>query len=140
MIFLLVVFVLGQFFLNQLLQGKDSKLKSLEASINQLTAQLDAEQATNSELRLSVAQLSADLKGAQADRDDAASQLAETSAERDQFRDQLFLLQDEKAQLTQTLNELRVEADKSQELQADLERTTDLRAKLERSCGWPSRT
>jgi chemotaxis protein MotB len=131
MIFLLVVFVLGQFFLNQLLQGKDSKLKSLEASINQLTAQLDTEQATNSELRLSVAQLSADLKGAQADRDDAVSQLAETSAERDQFRDQLFLLQDEKAQLTQTLNDLRGEADKSKALQAELERTTDLRAKLE---------
>src|SRR4029453_19144140 len=76
------------------------------------------------------AQLSADLKGAQADRDDAMSQLAETSAERDQFRDQLFALQDQKAQLTQTLNELRVEADKSQKLQADLERSTDLRSKL----------
>ncbi len=36
--FLLVVFVLSQFFLNQMLQGKDTKLKSLEASINQLTA------------------------------------------------------------------------------------------------------
>ncbi len=130
-IFLLVVFVLAQFFLNQMLQGKDTKLKRLEASINQLTAQLDAEQATTSELRLSVAQLSADLKGAQADRDDAASQLAETSAERDQFRDQLFLLQDEKAQLTQTLTELRGEADKNKTLQAELERTTDLRAKLE---------
>jgi chemotaxis protein MotB len=130
MIFLLVVFVLGQFFLNQLLQGKDSKLKSLEASINQLTAQLDTEQATNSELRLSVAKLSADLRGAQADREDAMSQLAETSAERDQFRDQLFALQDEKAQLTQTLNELRVKADKSEKLQAELERSTDLRSKL----------
>src|SRR6187397_1535307 len=73
--FLLVVFVLSQFFLNQMLQGKDTKLKRLEASINQLTSQLDAEQSTNSELRLSVAQLSADLQGAQADRDDTASQL-----------------------------------------------------------------
>jgi chemotaxis protein MotB len=128
--FLLVVFVLSQFFLNQLLQGKDTKLKTLESSISQLTAQLDTEHATNSQLRLSVAKLSADLQGAQADRDDATSRLAETSAERDQFRDQLALLQDQKAQLTQTLNELRVEADKSQKLQADLERSTDLRSKL----------
>jgi chemotaxis protein MotB len=128
--FLLVVFVLSQFFLNQLLQGKDTKLKSLESSISQLTAQLDTEHATNSQLRLSVAKLSADLQGAQADRDDAMSRLAQTSAERDQFRDQLAVLQDQKAQLTQTLNELRVEADKSQKLQADLERSTDLRSKL----------
>jgi chemotaxis protein MotB len=128
--FLLVVFVLSQFFLNQLLQGKDTKLKSLESSISQLTAQLDTEHATNSQLRLSVAKLSADLQGAQADRDDAMGRLAQTSAERDQFRDQLAVLQDQKAQLTQTLNELRVEADKSQKLQADLERSTDLRSKL----------
>src|SRR6187200_2033059 len=87
--FLLVVFVLSQFFLNQLLQGKDTKLKSLESSISQLTAQLDTEHASNSQLRLSVAKLSADLQGAQADRDDAMSRLAQTSAERDQFRDQL---------------------------------------------------
>jgi chemotaxis protein MotB len=128
--FLLVVFVLGQFFLNQLLQGKDTKLKSLESSISQLTAQLDTEHATSSQLRLSVAKLSADLQGAQADREDAMSRLAEASSERDQFRDQLAALQDQKAQLTQTLNELRVEADKSQKLQADLERSTDLRSKL----------
>lgn len=128
--FLLVVFVLSQFFLNQLLQGKDTKLKSLESSISQLTAQLDTEHATNSQLRLSVAKLSADLQGAQADRDDAMGRLGQTSAERDQFRDQLAVLQDQKAQLTQTLNELRVEADKSQKLQADLERSTDLRSKL----------
>ena len=129
-IFLLVVFVLTQFLLNRMLQGKDTKLKRLEASINQLTSQLDAEQSTNSELRLSVAQLSADLQGAQPDRDDTASQLAEAAAQRDQFRDQVFLLQDEKTKLNQTLNDLRTEADKSQKLQAELERTTDLRSKL----------
>ena len=53
-IFLLVVFLLGQFFLNQLLQGKDTRLHSLEQSIAQLTSELDLEQATNAELRQSV--------------------------------------------------------------------------------------
>ncbi len=130
-IFLLVVFVLAQFFLNRLLQGKDSKLASLQAAITQLTQQLDLETNTNDELRLSVAKLSSDLQAAQADRDDAAAQLSKAQSERDQFRDQLFQLQDEKTQLTQTLNELRVEANKSQALQAELEKTTDLRAKLE---------
>ena len=95
-IFLLVVFVLGQFFLNQLLQGKDTKLASLETAIAELTQQLDLEEATTAELRMSVAQLSSDLQSALADRDDTAALLAQTEAERDDFRDQLFLAQDEK--------------------------------------------
>jgi chemotaxis protein MotB len=99
-IFLLVVFVLGQFFLNQLLQGKDSKLASLEQAIAGLTEQLNMEEATTAELRLSVAQLTSDLQAAQADRDDTASLLAETEAERDDFRQRLFALQDEKALLS----------------------------------------
>ena len=42
-IFLLVVFVLAQFFLNQVLQGKDTKLQRLESAINQLTKVLALE-------------------------------------------------------------------------------------------------
>src|SRR5215207_4154528 len=99
-IFLLVVFVLAQFFLNQLLQGKDTKLASLEAAIASLTEQLNLEEATTAELRLSVSQLSSDLQSALADRDDTASLLSETEAERDEFRNQLFALQDEQALLS----------------------------------------
>jgi chemotaxis protein MotB len=129
--FLLVVFVLAQFFLNQVLQGKDTRLQSLEQAIVQLTEQLDMEQASSAELRLSVARLTSDLQAAQAAREDTEALLARTESERDEFRDQLFLLEDEKALLTQTLNELRVEADESEELQAELERSVDLRARLE---------
>lgn len=130
-IFLLVVFVLAQFFLNQLLQGKDTKLQSLEAAVAQLTEQLDLEQATGAELRLSVAQLSSDLQSALADRDDTVALLAETETERDDFRDRLFLLEDEQALLTQTLNEMRAEVAGAEGLQAELERATDLSARLE---------
>jgi chemotaxis protein MotB len=130
-IFLLVVFVLGQFFLSQLLQGKDTKLASLETAVAELTRQLDLEESTTAELRLSVSQLSSDLQSAFADRDDTAALLAETESERDQFRDQLFLVQDEKAALTQTLDQLRQEAARAGDLQAELERTVDLRSRLE---------
>jgi chemotaxis protein MotB len=130
-IFLLVVFVLAQFFLNQLLQGKDTKLASLEAAIAGLSEQLNLEEATTAELRLSVSQLSSDLQAALADRDDTASLLAETESERDEFRDRLFALEDEKTLLTRALNEMREDAARSGELQAELERTTDLRARLE---------
>ena len=88
-IFLLVVFVLAQFFLNQLLQGKDTQLQSLEQAVAQLTEQLNLEQSSNAQLRLSVTQLSSDLQSAQAARDDTAAQLADVQAERDQFRDQI---------------------------------------------------
>jgi chemotaxis protein MotB len=130
-IFLLVVFVLAQFFLNQLLQGQDTKLQNLEQAIAELTEQLDLEQASSAELRLSVARLTSDLQAAQAAREDAEGLLAQTETERDEFRDQLFLLEDEKALLTQTLNEMRQEADRGEELQAELDRSVDLRARLQ---------
>ena len=66
-IFLLVVFVLAQFFFNQLLQGKDTQLQSLEQAVAQLTDQLNLEQSSNAQLRLSVTQLSSDLQSALAD-------------------------------------------------------------------------
>src|SRR5918994_1331649 len=130
-IFLLVVFVLAQFFLNQLLQGKDTQLQTLEQAVAQLTEQLNLEQASNAELRLSVAQLSSDLQSAQADRDDTAALLAEAEAERDQFRDQVFLLEDDKALLTQTLNEMRQQVARNEDLEAELQRSVDLRARLQ---------
>ncbi len=98
-IFLLVVFVLGQFFLNQLLQGQDTRLNTLERAISELTAELDMELATSAELRQSVTQLSSDLQAAIADRDDSAALLADTEAERDEFRDRAFTLEDQQAAL-----------------------------------------
>ena len=85
------------------------------------------EQSSNAQLRLSVAQLSSDLQSAQAARDDTAAQLADVQAERDQFRDQISLLEDDKALLTQTLNEMRQEAARNEELETELQRSVDLR-------------
>jgi chemotaxis protein MotB len=130
-IFLLVVFVLGQFFLNQLLQGKDSRLQALEQVVAELTSELDMEQASNAELRLSVTQMSSDLQAAMADRDDAAALLADTEAERDEFRDRVFTLEDQQAALTQTLNALRQESARLEDVEAELEASTDLRARLQ---------
>jgi chemotaxis protein MotB len=129
-IFLLVVFVLGQFFLNQLLQGKDSRLATLEQAIADLTAELDMEHAANAELRLSVTTLSSDLQAAIADRDDTAALLADAEAERDEFRDRALTLEDQQAALTQTLNSLRTEAARLEDVEAELEQTVDVRDRL----------
>jgi chemotaxis protein MotB len=130
-IFLLVVFVLGQFLLNRMLLGRDSQLQSLERVVAELTSELDMEQASNAELRLSVNQLSSDLQAAIADRDDAAALLSDTEAERDEFRDRVFTLEDQQAALTQTLNELRQESARLEDVEAELEASTDLRARLQ---------
>src|SRR5918996_3362086 len=129
-IFLLVVFVLGQFFLNQLLQGKDTRLATLERAIAELTTQLDMEQATSAELRQSVTQLSSELQAAIADRDDSAALLADTEAERDEFRDRVFTLEDQQAALTQTLNSLRAEGARLEDVETQLEQTVDVRDRL----------
>ncbi|MGI9421081.1 MAG: peptidoglycan -binding protein [Geminicoccaceae bacterium] len=130
-IFLLVVFVLGQFFLNQLLEGKDSKLLSLEQAISELTDQLNLEQDTNAELRRSVAKLTADLQAANADREDSSASLAEIQAERDDYRDRLITLEEDKKLLAQTLAELRQDLGQADELENDLVSANRLRAELE---------
>ena len=130
-IFLLVVFVLGQFFLNQLLEGKDSKLLSLEQAISELTDQLSLEQDTNAELRRSVAKLTADLQAANADREDSSASLAEIQAERDDYRDRLITLEEDKKLLAQTLAELRQDLGQTEELESDLVRANQLRAEIE---------
>jgi len=130
-IFLLVVFVLGQFFLGRLLEGKDSKLLSLEQAISELNDQLNLEQDTNEQLRLSVAKLTADLQAATADRDDNDANVAEISAQRDEYRDQLITLEEDKKLLAQTLAELRQDEGRTDDLENDLARANQLRAELE---------
>ena len=130
-IFLLVVFVLGQFFLGRLLEGKDSKLLSLEQAISELNDQLSLEQDTNEQLRRSVAKLTADLQAATADQSDNSASLDELTAQRDEYRDQLITLEEDKKLLAQTLAELRREQSDTDDLETDLARANQLRAELE---------
>src|SRR5687767_10437342 len=102
-IFLLVVFVLAQFFLNQLLEGRNEALDRLRSTVNELTAQLDLERDTVAEMRLSAAQLSADLQAAVSERDDAAALLSRVQVERDELSDRLTAAQQQQALLNQTL-------------------------------------
>lgn len=82
-IFLVLVFVLAQFFLGAALSTKDTALDRLKNQIAQLTDMLSLEKSNTAELRLSVSQLSTDLDKAAHERDEAASKLAGTVSERD---------------------------------------------------------
>ncbi len=82
-IFLLTVFMLSQFFLNELLSGRDEALARLERQISELSDLLSLERQASTDLRLSIAQLSDQLQSSTVERDAMSTQLAELAAVRD---------------------------------------------------------
>ncbi len=75
-VFVLVMYVLAQFFLSQALSGRDKALAALNRQIAELAEMLSLEQKAGAELRLSVAQLSASLQESAAARDRLAAQVS----------------------------------------------------------------
>jgi chemotaxis protein MotB len=84
-IFTLMVFVMGQFFLGQVLSRRDKALAELNQHASELADMLALEKTTNSDLRVSVAQLSSALQQSNAAGDKLQQQLASTRADRDQL-------------------------------------------------------
>src|SRR5208282_1902599 len=68
-IFLLTVFVVVQFYLQQEVQGKDTALQRLNAQIAMLTDQLSMEKIGKADLENQLGELQASLATAQSDRD-----------------------------------------------------------------------
>src|SRR6476646_5782275 len=75
-IFLLTVFVVVQFYLQQEVAGKDTALQRLNAQIAQLTELLSLEKSGSSSIQQQLAQLQASLAAAESDRDKLKGQLA----------------------------------------------------------------
>ncbi len=82
-IFLLVVFMLAQYFLSVTLSGRDEALDRLSRQVSELASLLSLERQANADLRLDIAQLSAELQTSTAIRDSLSSQLATAVSERD---------------------------------------------------------
>ncbi len=70
LMFLVMVFVLAQFFLNEALSGRDAALQKLESHVSELADLLGLERAQGAELRLNIAQLSEELQASVTLRDD----------------------------------------------------------------------
>ncbi|MDH5749916.1 MAG: peptidoglycan -binding protein [Rhodospirillales bacterium] len=68
--FLLMVFVLAQFFLGEAISGRDQALEKLQSQIGELGELLALERGANKDLRVNVAQLSQQLQASVTDRDD----------------------------------------------------------------------
>jgi chemotaxis protein MotB len=82
-IFLLMIFVLAQFFLNEALSGRDEALERLQNQVGELADLLALERSESSDLRLNVSQLSDELQASVAERDDLQSALESLSIRAD---------------------------------------------------------
>ncbi len=82
-IFLLMVFVIAQFFLSEALTGRDAALERLNRQIAELSELLSLERSASAELRVNVAELSAELQTSIATRDDLSRRLTVVIGERD---------------------------------------------------------
>ncbi len=113
-IFLVLVFVLAQFFLNQAISGRDEALQRLNTQIAQLADLLAMEKASNAELRLNIGQLSAELQASANARDEALARVSGVMSERDALALKLN-------QVTAQLAEAKDKIEQADKVQRDLE-------------------
>ncbi len=83
-VFVLLVFTAGQFYLTDALSGRDAALKSLREQIETIAAQLAIEKKNGADLRIEMTQLSSLLQASNAERDRLTSRLADLGAQADE--------------------------------------------------------
>ncbi len=88
-IFVLLIFVLAQFFLSHALSGQEEALDRLESRVNELSELLSLERKANADLRLNVAQLSSELKSSLDRRDTLSTRLKNLEREKQRLSDKL---------------------------------------------------
>jgi chemotaxis protein MotB len=113
-IFILLVFTAGQFYLGIALSGRDQALQQLQAQVDQLANLLALERRTNEDLRTGSAQLSSQLTSALAERDQLTGKLRDADA----------IVAADKEKIELQLREL-------ESLRRDLEALKSVRADLE---------
>ncbi len=82
-IFLLMIFVVAQFYLSEAITGRDQALEILNQEVAELADLLVLEQKSNVDLRSNLAQLSTELQSTLTDRDDFAAELSQLRTLRD---------------------------------------------------------
>ena len=138
-IFLLTVFVLAQFFLSELLAGRDQALKRLEINIAELTEVLGIERRTNVELRSTVTRLSSQLQASTAERDRLTLRLSDLQATAAEAQAEARRLKGEMkaalAEISANKETVRVRLLEIVSLKADVTALRKLRKTLEQKVG-----
>jgi len=126
MVFVLLLFAIGQFVLSQTIVGKNQALADLNAQIAQLAKTLSLAQDNNRALDAKVKELSASVGAATGERDAAKAQLDAAQSEAAKLNADIGALSELKAQLEQQVAALSAQLDTSKK---DLVAATDLNAK-----------
>ena len=126
MVFVLLLFAIGQFVLSQTIAGKNQALADLNAQIAQLAKTLSLAQDNSRTLDAKVRELSASIGAANGERDAAKAQLDAAQAESARLNADIAALSELKAQLEQQVAALAAQLDTSKK---DLVAATDLNAK-----------
>ena len=113
-IFVLMVFMIAQYFLSLALSGRDEALTRLERDIIDLSELLSLERSANAELRIDVSQLSSELQSSLSVRESLASQLAALTDTRDTLQARLAAAEASSAKVSKELEDAYkvIEADK----------------------------
>ena len=88
-IFVLMVFMIAQFFLSTALTGRDEALQRLDREISELADILSLERDANADLRINLAQISSELQSSLVARESLQNQLAALADERDDLSGEL---------------------------------------------------
>jgi len=114
-IFVLMVFVIAQYFLSAALSGRDQALTRLQREVNNLAELLALERSANEELRVDVSQLSSELQSSLRARDSLAAQVAALTSKRDDLQARLNEAEVSATRLSQELENAYklVDADKN---------------------------
>ena len=97
MMFLLLIFVLAQFFLSEALSGREQALDKLKIQVGELAGMLSLEKKSKAELQLNLSQISAELQT--------------SIALRDKFKTSISLLRKSAVETTETIDKLQREAE-----------------------------
>jgi chemotaxis protein MotB len=87
-IFIVLVFTAGQFYLSAALSGREEALHKLQQQVDRLADLLSLERHSNEDLRFGATQLTAQLKNAQAERDQLTARVADLAVKADAAAEQ----------------------------------------------------
>jgi chemotaxis protein MotB len=131
-IFMLLVFTAGQFFLSDALSGRDKALKELQQQVSELSSLLALERGAAENLRVAAAAASAQLQATLAERDSAKAQLAELAASAKEQANQAAQVAGQLSEATAQLGVLRTRAEQAETaLTAEQQKSAAARAQVE---------
>jgi len=128
-VFVLMVFIIAQFFLSAALSGRDEALQQLEQRVTELSDMLSLERASNAELRSNVSQLSQELQTSIGKRERLESRLNALARERDKLESELSEAREDARAAAAELRQAyeTIDADK-EKIQTQLDQVATLRS------------